>query len=76
MNDQQVQELAAYAVLLEKHYGRSMDIEWALDSNDKQLYIVQARPEMVKSQEHNIHQVDRYQLKQHAPVLVEGRVIG
>lgn len=76
LSDEQVQELAHYAVLIEQHYGRPMDIEWALDGNNDQLYIVQARPETVKSQENNLAQIDRYQLKQTANILLEGRAIG
>ena len=76
LNDQQVQELAHYAVLIEQHYGCPMDIEWALDGNDNKLYIVQARPETVKSREKNAQQIERYQLKETSEILSSGRAIG
>lgn len=75
LNDDQVEELARYAVIIEKHYGRPMDIEWALDGRDKKLYIVQARPETVKSRVSS-SQIQRYQLEEKSKVLVEGRSIG
>ena len=49
LNDEDVLELARYALIIEKHYGRPMDIEWGKDGSDGQLYILQARPETVKS---------------------------
>ncbi len=75
LTDADVQKLASYAVVIEEHYGRPMDIEWGKDGIDGELYILQARPETVKSQaagkvEH------RYKLKGKGPVLVEGRAIG
>jgi pyruvate,water dikinase len=75
LTDADVQKLAAYALVIEDHYGRPMDIEWGKDGIDGELYILQARPETVKSQafgkvEH------RYKLKGKGPVLVEGRAIG
>ncbi len=75
LNDADVVELAKYAVIIEKHYGRPMDIEWGKDGGDGLLYILQARPETVKSNaagqaEH------RYKLKGSGTVLVEGRAIG
>ena len=51
ITDDEVHELARYAVIIEQHYGRAMDIEWGRDGNDGLLYILQARPETVKSQE-------------------------
>ncbi|MCF8211399.1 MAG: phosphoenolpyruvate synthase, partial [Rhodoferax sp.] len=67
--------LARYALVIEEHYGRAMDIEWGKDGLDGQLYILQARPETVKSQVAN--QVEhRYRLKGKGAVLVEGRAIG
>jgi len=55
LNDDQIQELAQYAILIEQHYQRPMDIEWALDGNTNKLYIVQARPETVKSRNNFAH---------------------
>jgi pyruvate, water dikinase len=75
LSDAQVQELARYAVLIETHYGRPMDIEWGLDGLDGKLYILQARPETVKSR--SADRVEqRYQLKGKGTVLTEGRAIG
>jgi pyruvate,water dikinase len=76
INDAQVEELARYAMTIEEHYKRPMDIEWALDGNDGQLYIVQARPETVKSREDNSHNIERYQLKESGTPMIEGRSIG
>ena len=75
MTDAEVEELAKQAVIIAKHYGRPMDIEWAKDGNDGKLYIVQARPETVKSREDS-NSMERFQLLAKAPVLVEGRAIG
>ncbi len=73
--DAEVIELARYALIIEKHYGRAMDIEWGRDGVDGQLYILQARPETVKSQAEG--QVEHsYKLKGHSAVLAEGRAIG
>jgi pyruvate,water dikinase len=75
LSDADVLELARYAVVIEKHYGRPMDIEWGKDGADGKLYILQARPETVKSQ--GAGQVEhRYKLKGHSAVLAEGRAIG
>ncbi|MDC8770766.1 phosphoenolpyruvate synthase [Roseateles albus] len=75
LNDAEVIELARYALIIEKHYGRAMDIEWGRDGIDGQIYILQARPETVKSQAEG--QVEHsYKLKGHSAVLVEGRAIG
>ena len=74
INDKQVEELARQAVTIEKHYKRPMDIEWALDGTDGELYIVQARPETVQSQSGNV--MERYELKGKASPIVEGRSIG
>ena len=75
LSDEDVTELARYALIIEQHYGRPMDIEWGKDGGDGQLYILQARPETVKSQAAN--QVEhRYKLKGHGTVLAEGRAIG
>ncbi len=76
ISDSDVEELAKQALVIEKHYGRPMDIEWAKDGDDQQLYIVQARPETVASQA-DANVKETYQLKQNgATVLVEGRSIG
>lgn len=75
LTDAEVEELAKQAVIIAKHYGRPMDIEWAKDGNDGKLYIVQARPETVKSREDS-NSMERFQLLGKAPVLVEGRAIG
>ena len=75
LTDTEVVELAKYAVIIEKHYGRAMDIEWGKDGRDGRLYILQARPETVKSQ--NKHDVQhRYKLKGSGTILVSGRAIG
>jgi pyruvate, water dikinase len=75
LSDPDVAELASYALVIEKHYGRPMDIEWGKDGIDGKLYILQARPETVKSQaEGKVEQ--RYTLKGAGTVLVEGRAIG
>ena len=75
LNDEQVEELARYAVSIEQHYGRPMDIEWAQDGVDGNIYIVQARPETVESRS-NASVIERYNLKQQGEVLLEGRAIG
>ncbi|MFN1532922.1 phosphoenolpyruvate synthase [Vibrio jasicida] len=75
LNDEEIKELAKQAMIIEKHYKRPMDIEWAKDGIDGKLYIVQARPETVCSQsEQNV--IERYELSNKADVLVEGRAIG
>ncbi|MDD2808312.1 phosphoenolpyruvate synthase [Rhodoferax sp.] len=75
LTDADVQKLAAYALVIEEHYGRPMDIEWGKDGIDGELYILQARPETVKSQA--VGKVEhRYKLKGKGAVLVEGRAIG
>ena len=75
ITDAEVMELAKQAVIIEKHYGRPMDIEWAKDGNDGKLYIVQARPETVRSNE-DTNVMERYQLNETSNVIVEGRAIG
>ncbi len=75
INDAEVMELAKQAMVIEKHYGRPMDIEWAKDGNDGKLYIVQARPETVRSRE-DVQLIERYHLKTKGEVLCEGRAIG
>jgi len=75
LTDAEVQELAKQAIIIEKHYGRAMDIEWAKDGQDGKLYIVQARPETVRSREDS-NEMERFQLQGTAPIVVEGRAIG
>ncbi|MBL8383828.1 MAG: phosphoenolpyruvate synthase [Burkholderiales bacterium] len=75
ISDADALELARYAMTIEKHYGRPMDIEWGKDGGDGRLYILQARPETVKSQETNDTQ-QRFALKGQGRVLVTGRAIG
>jgi pyruvate,water dikinase len=74
LSDADVLELARYAMIIEKHYGRPMDIEWGKDGHDGKLYILQARPETVKSQAGGI--MEKFRLKQHGKVLTSGRAIG
>ncbi len=76
ISDEEVSELAKQAIVIEKHYGRAMDIEWAKDGNNGQLYIVQARPETVKSQDKNTQTIERYQIKHSGNIICEGRSIG
>lgn len=75
LTDAEVQELAKQAVIIEKHYQRPMDIEWAKDGLDGKLYIVQARPETVKSRE-NANVMEQFQLQTTADIICEGRSIG
>ena len=75
LTDADVEQLARYALVIEDHYGRAMDIEWGKDGIDGELYILQARPETVKSQAANTVEY-RYKLKGRAAVLIEGRAIG
>ncbi len=75
LTDADVEQLAHYAMVIEAHYGRPMDIEWGKDGTDGQLYILQARPETVKSQAKGQAEL-RYKLKGHSTVLAEGRAIG
>jgi pyruvate, water dikinase len=75
LSDADVTELARHALTIEEHYGRPMDIEWGKDGLDGQLYILQARPETVKSRE-SAARVQRYRIRERGPVVVEGRAIG
>jgi pyruvate, water dikinase len=75
LTDADVEQLAQYAVIIEAHYGRPMDIEWGKDGTDGQIYILQARPETVKSQSAGKAEL-RYKLKNRGTVLAEGRAIG
>jgi pyruvate,water dikinase len=76
LTDAEVIELAKYAVIIEQHYQRPMDIEWGRDGIDGKIYILQARPETVKSQEGHSDVQQRYKLKATGDVLVTGRAIG
>ncbi|KTD40657.1 phosphoenolpyruvate synthase [Legionella parisiensis] len=71
----EVESLARQAIIIEKHYGRPMDIEWAKDGLNGQLYILQARPETVKSRD-NKQILERYTLQKKGEILAEGRSIG
>ena len=75
LSDADVEQLARYALIIEDHYGRAMDIEWGKDGTDGELYILQARPETVKSQSKGKAE-QRYKLKGKGTVLTEGRAIG
>ena len=75
INDAEVEELGRYAMIIEQHYGRPMDIEWGKDGNDGKLYILQARPETVKSQEGH-ERLQKFKLKTFSKVLSSGRAIG
>lgn len=75
LTDDEIMELAKQAVIIEKHYKRPMDIEWAKDGIDGKLYIVQARPETVRSRE-DMQVIERFMLKGKAKVVCEGRAIG
>jgi len=74
--EEEIIELAKYAVIIEKHYGRPMDIEWGKDGRDGKLYILQARPETVKSQQKSTDAQQRFHLKGTGTVLTHGRAIG
>ncbi|MCS0627758.1 phosphoenolpyruvate synthase [Telluria mixta] len=76
LTDEEVVELAKYAVIIEKHYQRPMDIEWGKDGRDGKLYILQARPETVKSQQKATDSQQRFKLKGTGTVLTSGRAIG
>lgn len=73
ITDEEVEELARIAVTIEQHYGRPMDIEWAKDGENGQLYVVQARPETVQSR---TNEIERYKLHQSSRIIIEGRSIG
>jgi pyruvate,water dikinase len=76
ITDADVLELARYAMIIEKHYGRPMDIEWGKDGRDGKIYILQARPETVKSQAAAHGAIEKFKLKQFGKVLSSGRAIG
>ncbi|RUO31756.1 phosphoenolpyruvate synthase [Aliidiomarina sedimenti] len=75
LNDDEIAELAKQAVIIENHYGRPMDIEWAKDGHDGKLYIVQARPETVRSNESS-QSIERFTLQGKSEVVASGRAIG
>jgi len=75
INDAEAEELARYALTIEAHYGRAMDIEWGRDGVDGKLYILQARPETVQGKG-KLNTLRRYRLKQQSEVLISGRAIG
>ncbi|MFC5301185.1 phosphoenolpyruvate synthase [Azospira restricta] len=75
IDDAEVEELGRYAMIIEQHYQRPMDIEWGKDGNDGKLYILQARPETVKSQEGH-ERLQKFKLKSFSKVLSSGRAIG
>src|SRR3954454_1991474 len=75
LTDAEVEQLARHALTIEEHYGRPMDIEWGKDGTDGELYILQARPETVKSRQAP-GSVQRFKLNERGPVLVDGRAIG
>ncbi|BCT93806.1 phosphoenolpyruvate synthase [Lysobacter helvus] len=75
VSDDDVHELARQSLIIEQHYGRPMDIEWAKDGVSGKLFIVQARPETVKSRGHAT-QIERFTLGERGPVVAEGRAIG
>ncbi|MGI8739383.1 MAG: phosphoenolpyruvate synthase [Gammaproteobacteria bacterium] len=74
LTNEEITQLAQQAVIIEKHYGRPMDIEWAKDGETGELFIVQARPETVKSNTQQV--VERYVLNGKGEVLIEGRAVG
>ncbi len=76
ISDAEITELVQYALIIEEHYGRPMDVEWGRDGVDGKLYILQARPETVKSQEDRSSTLRRYRIDQKSAVLCEGRAIG
>ena len=76
LSDEEVNELAKYAVIIEEHYQRPMDIEWGRDGVDGKIYILQARPETVKSQQSKQDVQQRFKLKTTGDVLITGRAIG
>lgn len=75
ITDAQVKQLAKWAMAIEEHYGRAMDIEWALDGRNQQLYIIQARPETVQSVR-NLNVIEEYRLQKRGKVLVKGQSVG
>jgi len=76
ISDAEVEELARYAVIIEQHYQRAMDVEWGRDGIDGKLYILQARPETVKSQESGSDKLTKFRMLETSRVITEGRAIG
>lgn len=76
LSDKDIEKLARYAILVEEHYGKPMDIEWAKDGISGEIFIVQARPETVKSGKTNSNTIDRYILDKRSKVLVKGQAVG
>lgn len=76
ISNEEITELATYAMTIEQHYGCPMDIEWGRDGVDGKIYILQARPETVKSQENRMDTLRRYNVKNKSNVVVQGRAIG
>ncbi|MBU4216605.1 phosphoenolpyruvate synthase [Candidatus Parcubacteria bacterium] len=75
INDAQIKQLAKWAMIIEKHYGRPMDMEWALDGNDNKLYIIQARPETVHSTR-DVNVLEDYRLQAKGKLLISGQSVG
>jgi pyruvate,water dikinase len=75
ITDEQVKQLAKWGMEIEKHYGKEMDIEWALDGNEKKLYIIQARPETVESMK-DPNVIERYKLAKKTDIFVQGQSVG
>ena len=75
LNDDEILELARWAVIIEKHYGRPMDVEWAKDGDDGEMFIVQARPETVQSRR-DVGELKTYKIKETGESLVDGLAIG
>jgi pyruvate, water dikinase len=75
LTDEEVTELGHTALRIEEHYGRAMDIEWGRDGVDGRIYVLQARPETVKSRASG-SSLERYRIEERGPVVVEGRAIG
>ncbi|HZJ41487.1 MAG TPA: phosphoenolpyruvate synthase, partial [Patescibacteria group bacterium] len=75
ISDKQVEKLAEWGIMIENHYKRPMDIEWALDGKTKELYIIQARPETVQSM-HNPNEIERYVISKKGKIICEGQSVG
>ena len=75
ISDKQVLQLAKWGIMIESHYGRAMDIEWALDGKTKELYIIQARPETVQSMS-NPNVIERYKISKKAKIISTGQSVG
>ncbi len=76
LSDKEIHELARQALLIEKHYNKPMDIEWAKDGLSGEIFILQARPETVKSQKCSMQHIERYQLTSKGKIITEGQSIG